>query len=40
MKILNIEDNVIRHNDICKALSDAGFREMDCILFSKRKLGR
>ena len=40
MKILNIEDNVIKHNDICKALSGAGFREVDCILFSKRKLGR
>ena len=29
MRILNIEDNVIKHNDICKVLSGAGFRDVD-----------
>ena len=29
MRILNIEDNVIKQNDICKVLSGAGFRDVD-----------
>ena len=39
MRVLNIEDDTIKHNDICKALSGCGIKDVEwsnnlCLLYT------
>ena len=38
MFVLNIEDDVFKHHNICKALRDGGFKDLhiECIKYTHR----